>query len=235
MEYKEKQRLVSFIAIYALIASFDQWGETAFSLTTGLFNYGWSFVLIGLSMFLVDYLKRWYANRKGAIYELGIWPTGLGLGTLVTFMMAGGWKLYLGPTFSLKEKSHARLGKKKSPVGVELYCKVGLLGILTHFALANLGATGWFNLLPATAVHNMVVFNLVYAWLNLIPLPPLDGSKIIYFPFTKGGFVIFPAIIFGLVFGYFLGYLLGLGNVLSYLLGLITAMLCVDRYKKVIP
>lgn len=233
MQDKEKKILVSLVAVYALIASFDQWGEVAFSFTTGMFNYGWSFVLIGLSLLISDRVRRMYAASKGAVYELGLWPTGLGLGTLVTFMMAGGWKLYLGPTFSLKEAEHGRLGKKKSPVSVGNYCKVGLLGILTHFALANFGATGWIDFLPAQAVHNMIMFNLVFAWLSLIPIPPMDGSKIIYYPFTKKGFMIFPAIIFGLIFGYWLGFTLQLGHALSYFLGLIAAIVFVDAYGRV--
>jgi len=113
MQDAEKKRILALVAIYALLASFDQWGEVTFSATTGLFNYGWSFILIGLSLLISDTLRRRYADWKGGVYELGLWPTGLGIGALITFMMAGAWKIYLGPTFSLKEKPHARLGKKK--------------------------------------------------------------------------------------------------------------------------
>lgn len=61
---------------------------------------------------------------------------------------------------------------------------VSLAGVLTNFALAGIGAV-LYNLggsqvpLIATTLQFMVSINLLLGVFNLIPIPPLDGSKVL--------------------------------------------------------
>lgn len=67
---------------------------------------------------------------------------------------------------------------------------VAAAGIVTNLALAGIAAVllKFVGILPPNAVQgitglfllNMVVFNIVLAIFNALPIPPLDGSKILF-------------------------------------------------------
>lgn len=57
---------------------------------------------------------------------------------------------------------------------------VALAGPLTNIVLAVF-ASFLFKLSPSTLLSNIVFYNLILAVLNLLPIPPLDGSKIFAF------------------------------------------------------
>lgn len=67
---------------------------------------------------------------------------------------------------------------------------VAAAGIVTNLALAGIAAVllKFVDILPPNAVQgitglfllNMVVFNIVLAIFNALPIPPLDGSKILF-------------------------------------------------------
>lgn len=57
---------------------------------------------------------------------------------------------------------------------------VALAGPLTNVAIAIV-ASSLFKLFPFTFLSLVVYYNLLLAVLNLIPIPPLDGSKVFAF------------------------------------------------------
>lgn len=67
---------------------------------------------------------------------------------------------------------------------------VAAAGIVTNLALAGIAAVllKFVDILPPNAIQgitglfllNMVVFNIVLAIFNALPIPPLDGSKILF-------------------------------------------------------
>ena len=56
---------------------------------------------------------------------------------------------------------------------------VALAGPLTNFAIAGLFAVIWHAFGQNPLVLQVIIINLYLAVLNLVPVPPLDGSKVI--------------------------------------------------------
>lgn len=122
---------------------------------------------------------------------------------------------------------------------------VAIAGPLSNIAMAVLGALIFrlglvpYNANPASGIlpspsyvlFEFVWINLILAFFNLIPVPPLDGSKILYAimpaefsrlvrPFEQYGFIILMMVVF--VFPSVLNNLVGVpaGTTLRFLLGL---------------
>tara|TARA_Y100000310_G_scaffold250136_1_gene256294 strand:- start:1037 stop:1618 length:582 start_codon:yes stop_codon:yes gene_type:complete len=57
--------------------------------------------------------------------------------------------------------------------------KVAVVGPLSNIAIAVLFAV-LFRFFPVSTFVNIIVINIVLAVFNLVPIPPLDGSKILY-------------------------------------------------------
>lgn len=238
--YKDKEREVraqiALVLLFALIASFDQWGTTQFDLNEGLTNFFFSLLTVGGSFLLVDALKRFYAIKKGYIYELQVVWYGIWTGLLLTFASGGYLKPYVGPTFWIHDIPGYRIGKFPRRMTMKEFAKIGLLGVFAHFILAHFAAVGVFDFLPTTAVHNMVLFNLIYASFAILPLPPLDGSKIFYHLFAHSGkMYILPAILVGIFSGYGIGYLFNLATPLRFVLGFLFGVAFVLYYQDIFP
>ncbi len=56
---------------------------------------------------------------------------------------------------------------------------VALSGPLTNIIIAVVFAALFHTILPSTIIISVIFMNLYLAFLNLIPIPPLDGSKVI--------------------------------------------------------
>lgn len=56
---------------------------------------------------------------------------------------------------------------------------VALSGPLTNIVIAIIFAIAFHLILPSPIIKSVIFMNLYLAFLNLIPIPPLDGSKVI--------------------------------------------------------
>jgi hypothetical protein len=238
--YKDKEQeqraQITLVLLFALIASFDQWGTAVFSVTEGLYNFFWSILAVGGSFLIVDALKRSLAIKKGYIYELQVMWYGIGMGVLLTFASGGYLKPYIGPTFWLYDIPGHRLGKFPRRMTTKDFAKIGLFGVLANFVLANFAANGFFGFLPATAAHNMVIFNLVYASFAILPLPPLDGAKIFYNLFAHDAAQYsLPAVLAGIFSGYGVGYILGFEPITRFVMGFLFGVAFVLYYQDYLP
>jgi Zn-dependent protease len=109
---------------------------------------------------------------------------------------------------------------------------VGLSGPLSNFVLAFIGSLMLKSLTAGSilgaTLQLFIVINLVLGVFNLIPLPPLDGSRIligllpqslihIFIPLERYGFLILAVLVFGL--GLFDTVILPIVKTLANLLG----------------
>ena len=70
-----------------------------------------------------------------------------------------------------------------------------------------------FHILPVMITSSLFKFGMYYAVLNLLPFPPLDGSKLLYSSRLTYAFL------FGTVFGYVMLFLLA--GIYSYIFALV--------------
>jgi Zn-dependent protease len=130
--------------------------------------FGMSLILVTLSFLLHEFGHKFVAQRFGLWSEYRMWPIGLVL-TLVTSL--------LGFLFAAPGAVMISGNMDKSTYG-----KISIAGPIVNIVMAVIGIAGCL-LLNHT---EWVVFFLLLANLNsflglfnLIPVPPLDGSKVI--------------------------------------------------------
>ncbi|MFQ5620746.1 MAG: hypothetical protein ACE5FT_02805 [Candidatus Nanoarchaeia archaeon] len=232
----EKNALAVVIFVFALISTFNQWGTEEFSAVIGITNLLWTMLAIGLSFMLVDAVRRLWVLSFGMQYELRVSWYYFGIGLLLTAISGGGLKVFIGPTFWLKAAPGQEHGRYWRRTAISDFAYVGLLGIIVHFLLADLAVIGYFSWLPQIAVDNMITFNLIYAILAILPIPPLDGSKIFYWFFgTAGGWFAMPGIIIGMLSGYGLGWVFGASMLGRYALALLGAIAMLTYWERMFP
>ncbi|MDL2311122.1 site-2 protease family protein [Peptostreptococcaceae bacterium OttesenSCG-928-C18] len=97
-------------------------------------------------------------------------------GTLSLFIFKFGWAkpVPVNP-YNYRKK---RLGNfLVSIAGISTNLIMALISVLIYYGLSNLGIKSFFL---AFFMEYLITYNVFLAIFNLIPIPPLDGSKIIY-------------------------------------------------------
>ena len=82
--------------------------------------------------------------------------------------------------------------------------------------------------MPSALAHNFFVFNLWFAALNLLPIPPLDGSKILYSSRLLYVFLIITLLAYT-AFAYFLHFY---SYVIALLIGIVAWILYYVVFEK---
>lgn len=109
--------------------------------------------------------------------------------------------------FNLSDKKYGSLKVGIAGPGANIAIAL-ILGILLRLASA-----GFFGALPVSgffwqAIGLMVYINIFLALFNLIPIPPLDGSKVLMDLFPKASYVLAKLGIFGLMLALFLAFMI---------------------------
>jgi len=129
--------------------------------------FGMCMVLVLVSFLFHEFGHKFAAQRYGLWSEFRMWPMGLVL-TLATSLFGF---LFAAPGAVMIAGNMDK----------EMNGKVSIAGPLVNMAFCAIGIAGWL----ATNGTDLVVFfymlTSLNAWLavfNLLPIPPLDGSKI---------------------------------------------------------
>ncbi len=155
--------LISVIAL-ALVFSYPESLSSPFFFLASLFTVGIAFMGHELS-------HKFAARRRGFFASYRMWPQGLLLAFI--FAIATGGGIVFAAPGAVYFGSRRLHGHSKRDIGV-----VGLAGPAFNILLFLL-------LLPAyalTAFPLLLFAALINVWLalfNLIPVPPLDGSKVL--------------------------------------------------------
>ncbi len=189
---EEWQAFIILSLFWGFIAAFDQWGDDRFDALTGLLNLAVGIALCALSLFVHHAAQRLYAIRKGFKVTNGLWtanmwplgsvPVGPVLGFLLVFVSRGNIKFLGGSSTDIEPLggSH-RLGRGKFPFTLKTLGRACLAGVLANALLAGLAAWLWNVGFPdSIMLERLVAINLIMTIVNILPLPPLDGSRIIF-------------------------------------------------------
>ncbi|MGB9749078.1 MAG: site-2 protease family protein [Candidatus Woesearchaeota archaeon] len=190
------QEVKSFIItalILAFCLSFRQWGpsETP-DVMLGLKNLFNMFLIVSLALLVRIIAQKMYALHIGFNAEYEMWFYGLLICLLITFLSRGFWFFIAAGSFVIHFMPGHRLGYFRYGLNYFAMGVVALMGPVANILLALV-----LKILQPYAlsglVHSAIVVNIYFAIFNMLPIPPLDGSKIFFasraFYFFSLGFI----------------------------------------------
>ncbi len=153
----------------------------------------------GVAFIAHELAHKFVAQRYGYWAEFRYWEKGLLLGILMGLTR---WFLFLAPGAVYIHSGYRGMPKKQNAY-------ISLAGAATNVALAIL-----FFILKPLFVKTALGFeimalsisiNLLLAWFNLLPIPPLDGSKVYAWNHRNWALIFFSISIIGFKAGIFKG------------------------------
>ena len=175
----ELRGIVISIASIAFVISFKEWGTSRFDLTAGLFNLFNAILIVALSILVHDAGQRIWGLAIGYKVEFQMWPFGI-IGSLVlAFLSNGNMWLVVPSGFMLHHLAGHRLGWFRYDVNYFAQAMIALAGPLsTLMLIIFLKVLSAFS--ASVLLEKAIMFNVIYAITSLLPIPPLDGSKIYF-------------------------------------------------------
>ncbi|MBI2654591.1 hypothetical protein HYX02_07360 [Candidatus Woesearchaeota archaeon] len=175
----ELKGLVISILVIAFIVSFKEWGKATFDLSVGLYNLFNSILIVALSVLIHDMGQRIFGLIAGYRVEFQMWTFGLIVALVIAFVSNGSIWVIIPSGFLLHHLAGPRLGWFRYGIGYFGQAMVALAGPLFSLMLIILlKVLSVFS--PNPLVQKAIIFNVVYAITSLLPIPPLDGSKIYF-------------------------------------------------------
>ena len=192
----ELRDFLLLVLFFSLIFSFDKWGGATFNLIDGLKNLVIEIILVTVSVFIHHSVQRLAALYLGYRPEQRIWWLGVLIGLAVVIFSNGRIMVFAGSFLMIHMLTRQRLGKYRYGPSMKSFGYVAMLGPVANLLFAGILKT--INMsIGSPLLDAFVGLNLLLAFYNVIPVPPLDGSR--------------------LVFGSRLGYVFFIGAMLAFL------------------
>ncbi len=200
--------------ILAFCLSFKQWGPSQQpDILYGTRNLINMFLIVSLALLVKIIAQKIYALHIGFNVEYSMWLYGLLLCLMLVFASRGNLFFIATGSIIIHFMPGHRLGYFRYGLNYFAMGVVALMGPLANIVLALILRI----LQPFVAsnlVHSAILVNIYFAIFSMLPIPPLDGSKILYasraFYFFTLGIIVGAAILlnFGGLFLTILGSLL---------------------------
>ncbi|MBI2652513.1 hypothetical protein HYX00_03515 [Candidatus Woesearchaeota archaeon] len=176
--YEIRGLIISILAI-AFIISFKDWGATNFDFRVGLYNLFNAILIVALSILIHDAGQRLWGLAIGYRVEFRMWSFGLLAALVIAFISNGNLWLIVPSGFMLHHLAGHRLGWFRYGINYFGQAMVALAGPLFTFMLIIL-LKAIYAFSPNPLIQKAIIFNVVYVITSLLPIPPLDGSKIYF-------------------------------------------------------
>lgn len=170
------------VLVLGFVVSFDQWGGAIFNLTEGFWNFARALIFVAIALFVHHGGQRLWGLFRGFRVEQRIWWYGI-LISLLGVIVSDGLFVFLGASSTLIHPlPKHRFGRFRYGPNLSEYAMVCLAGPVFNIFLASFVVVlSWMTLFPAELAASLFTFNLIFAAWNLLPIPPLDGSRVMYF------------------------------------------------------
>lgn len=175
----ELRGLAISILVIAFIISFRDWGINRFDLAIGFYNLFNSILIVALSVLVHDAGQRIWGLAIGYRIEFKMWAYGLIFALIVAFLTNGRLWFIIPAGFMLHHLSGHRLGWFRYGINYFGQAMVALAGPLFSLMLIIILKI-LYSFSPNPLIQKTIIFNVVYAITSLLPIPPLDGSKIYF-------------------------------------------------------
>lgn len=218
---EETKALIISILVVAFIISFRKWGPGAeFNLMFGLKNLFISILLVALIVLINQVGHRVIGLNFGYRVEYKMWWYGLLIGLLIAFVSRGYiWFLAPGGIFIHMLPQH-RLGKFRYGPNTTLFSHTSLAGPIAGILFGAILKTIdlWFLHINSAAIQQIFLIGLVYGAYQLLPIPPLAGSRIFFASRLMYVFVASSIIAYAILFAYL--------NIYSFVFALFIGAIC---------
>lgn len=174
---KELKNLVLVILILGFVVGFND-GRSEFEIIPWLFNLFNCILIVALSVFVRETVRRAHALHFGHKVEFKIWVFGLGFSLVAAVVSMGKIPILVyGGMLASILPAH-RLGYFRYRLS---YHDLAGVSFLTNFSSLVLAVFfKIFTFLPNPLIQKAMVINLLFACTNMLPIPPMDGANIFY-------------------------------------------------------
>ena len=216
---EEWKALIIMTLAFAFIFSFNEWGTDSFDLSMGLKNFSIAFIIAGISVFIHEAGHRIMALKFGFRAETKLWWYGIIIGIVLTIITGGKLVFLAAHGIFIHQLSTHRLGYFRYGPNILVFGLISLMGPLCNIFFATIIKTAdvWFGagLTNVPFFAKLFIFNWILAAWNLLPIPPLDGSRMLFysrmwyaFIFGAIGSYVILVYLFG-IYSYFIAIALG--------------------------
>ncbi len=170
---------IASILVLSFIISFREWGEDKFSLMIGLFNWFNAALIVTLVFIVYNFAQRIAGWSAGYNAEYKVWATGLLIGLLFAFVSRGKIWILLPGGILIHHLAGHRLGHFRYELN---YFQHGMISVAGTVALITMAA--FFKIVNAninnSLLNKLIVFCVIFAIYDILPIPPLTGSRLFY-------------------------------------------------------
>jgi len=172
--------LIFSIIVIAFIISFKDWGVgNVFNLAFGLVNFFNAILIVTLSLLVRDAVQKIWALVVGYRIEFKMWTFGLLFALGLAFLSNGSLWLIVPGGFIIHHLPGHRLGWFRYGLNYFAQAMIALSGPLALLTLIIFfKIIGLFTM--NALIQKAIMFNVIFILTSLLPIPPLDGSKIMW-------------------------------------------------------
>jgi len=182
---EEVRALVIAILVVSFIVGFND-GRKTFEFGHWISNFIFVLIMVTVTFLIYETGHRVAGFHAGFKVEYQLWWYGCLFGIIVALVTKGIiWWVLLPGGIMIHHMTIHRLGWFRYGTNVKAYGFIALAGPLSCIAFGTIlkTVTLYFPYLPfpAATIDRIFVFNVVFGAVQLLPLPPLDGSRIFYY------------------------------------------------------
>ena len=175
----ELKGFIISILVIAFVISFGEWGIKEFDFAVGLKNFLVAILIVGISLLVHTTGQRLWSLAVGYRLEYKMWSLGLVFAVILAFITNGKFWLLVPGGFIIHHLAGHRLGWFRYGIN---YWALGLIALagplitVTFIILLKVLSVFTFSAI----LQKFIIFNIIYTVYCMLPIPPLDGSKIFY-------------------------------------------------------
>lgn len=207
----EIKSLTITVILLSFIVAFDD-GRKTFDAALWAGNFLMWLLIVLASVLIKQLGHRFVAIGYGFRVEYKLWWYGILIGLAISFVTLGGVWLLIPGGIVIHHMAVHRMGWFRYGINLRAFSMIALAGPVANIIFATLikSLQTYTPLISATnqAANNIFLFNVAFAVWSMLPIPPLDGSRIIY----DSRLIYF--FTFGTIAGYGLFAFLGINSIL---------------------
>ncbi len=174
---EEIKSLLAAALVLSFIVGFND-GTDTFEFSHWLLNLINSTLIVTLAVLARETAHRMAATKYGHTVETRLWGVGLGIALVVGLFSYGKVTILVYGGIVLSFIPRQRLGYFRFGLSYNDMAAVAFWGNISNIILALFFKL--FSFLPNPLIEKAMMINILFACINMIPIPPLTGSIILF-------------------------------------------------------